>query len=127
MNFRQSSQPFCGFEADDVKKSIKRLSNVKDDNTHDDSEVEGSHSEGTNDSQPLENHSQEQTIESDTNDASFNDEKLIIVTEILDKVVDIAMCGDGPADAIDQNSNVATECIRVLKDDPETLLFLSYS
>lgn len=114
------SQPFCGFEAQDVQKSEDALSIAKDDENANGLLIENSHSEASNNSQSSENGSDEETIKSDECDVKSNSEQLTIVKEIVDKVVNVAL---GDDDSNDQNG----KCIHSLKDDPETLLFLSFS
>lgn len=131
--FSELSEPFCGFEADDVHKSEEILLDVKDespkanlpanDNTCDGSEIADSQLQEPKSPQPSKNGSHDKTVEFDVCQKNCHNEKLSIVAEIVDKAVNNALDGE----AIDQNGNRTTECIRLLKDDPETLLFLSYS
>lgn len=124
----QLLQPFCGFEVQDVQKSEIFLLHVKDenpkadspgdDNTCDVSKIDESQLQEPKSLQLSENQSHDETDK-------------IYVAEIVDKVVDNALDdngnGKGDGDAPDQNANFTTERIVLPKDDPETLLFLSYS
>lgn len=142
MPFRKPT--FCGFDTNDVKQSVKRLSDSKielcDIPLPDFPEIDETFLDSTNvynrycEAEPLQNN--EQTDGGDDKNPSDNE---LVVGEILENVVENVVQGfnrndkacvdhEHNADAtMDMVNLVGNGLIAMPADDPETVFFLSYS